>query len=393
MQTTRNYCVYIHFNTKDKLKAYVGQTKVKPERRFGKNGVGYKACPYFWRAIQKYGWDAFEHEIFKSGLCKEEADRYEQRLIAMLGSNDPALGYNLASGGRGAPDNPSKVRPVVLFDLNGKRIMEFSSTTLCAAYLGVNAASVSDHLSSRKGTIAGHICHYAENVEGIEQLPPAMVFQPNEQRAHWKRVSAYTLTGDFVATFSSIKEASLHTGIPSAQISGVLAGRRNSAHGFQFRYGQQDTGMIAAVPPKGLSLREGNHYAAREILQYQHDTCELVCRYPSIVSASMRVGCGQTTLLHALKGDHPTAAGFIWRYADDSRPVKPVRLAPIHTHDNPSRKPRRVQQLDVHSGAVLAEFPSLSAAARCIGVAGSAIYASCTGKTQTSAGYHWRFCQ
>ena len=32
-------------------------------RRKGKDGNGYKKQSYFYRAIQKYGWDSFTHEI------------------------------------------------------------------------------------------------------------------------------------------------------------------------------------------------------------------------------------------------------------------------------------------------------------------------------------------
>lgn len=56
------YCVYIHTNKINK-KSYIGITCQKPEHRWGCNGNGYAECPHFWRAIQKYGWDNFDHKI------------------------------------------------------------------------------------------------------------------------------------------------------------------------------------------------------------------------------------------------------------------------------------------------------------------------------------------
>ena len=64
------YTVYVHIN-KINHKKYIGITKQKPEDRWGKNGENYKESPHFYAAIQKYGWDNFEHIILKENLTKE----------------------------------------------------------------------------------------------------------------------------------------------------------------------------------------------------------------------------------------------------------------------------------------------------------------------------------
>lgn len=94
------YCIYAHIN-KINGKIYVGQTCRKPESRWGRDGSGYKEHPYFYHAIQKYGWDNFEHEIVASNLTKEEADNFERLLIAKLNLLNPDRGYNLQEGGSG----------------------------------------------------------------------------------------------------------------------------------------------------------------------------------------------------------------------------------------------------------------------------------------------------
>lgn len=92
-----NYCVYMH--TSPSNKKYIGITSQNPERRWRKNGEGYKDHLYFWRAIQKYGWDNFSHEILYTNLTKEEAEQKEIELIAFYNSNNENYGYNMSVGG------------------------------------------------------------------------------------------------------------------------------------------------------------------------------------------------------------------------------------------------------------------------------------------------------
>ena len=94
------YCVYVHTN-KINGKMYVGQTCQKPERRWNKGG-GYRPETYFGKAIAKYGWDNFEHEIVASNLTKEEADNFEILLIKELNTQNRSYGYNLTAGGEGS---------------------------------------------------------------------------------------------------------------------------------------------------------------------------------------------------------------------------------------------------------------------------------------------------
>ncbi len=92
------WCVYIHVNKINK-KVYIGQTSQKPERRWGKNGYNYKKSSYFELAIQKYGWDNFEHIILKDNLTQEEANYWEKYYIEQYDSTNRDRGYNLTTGG------------------------------------------------------------------------------------------------------------------------------------------------------------------------------------------------------------------------------------------------------------------------------------------------------
>lgn len=95
------YLIYGHRN-KINGKWYVGQTKKKPDARFGLNGHNY--CFHvgehnkFARAIKKYGWDNFEHIILEEGIKEEDIDEREQFWIREKDSWKS--GYNSNEGGR-----------------------------------------------------------------------------------------------------------------------------------------------------------------------------------------------------------------------------------------------------------------------------------------------------
>lgn len=94
----RKYFVYAHEN-KVNGKVYIGITSQEnPENRW-QHGKGYKGT-YFYNAINKYGWDKFDHKILFSGLSQKDACEIEIKLIKDLQANNREYGYNIADGGQ-----------------------------------------------------------------------------------------------------------------------------------------------------------------------------------------------------------------------------------------------------------------------------------------------------
>lgn len=90
------YKVYKH--TSPSGKVYIGITKQSVQRRW-QHGKHYDNNDYFYRAIQKYGWDNFNHDILYTNLTQEEASKKEQELIKFYKSTNPNFGYNISIGG------------------------------------------------------------------------------------------------------------------------------------------------------------------------------------------------------------------------------------------------------------------------------------------------------
>lgn len=89
------YTVYMHTCPNDKI--YIGITCQEIKERW-KNGKGYRGA-FFYKAIQKYGWENIKHEVLFEGLTKEQAEEKEIELIALYKSNQREYGYNVANGG------------------------------------------------------------------------------------------------------------------------------------------------------------------------------------------------------------------------------------------------------------------------------------------------------
>lgn len=85
------YLVYKHTDPTGKV--YIGITQNHPQTRWNEGG-GYEKQAKFYRAIQKYGWINFKHEIVAAGLTEESAKELENQLILANKSYDEKYGYN-----------------------------------------------------------------------------------------------------------------------------------------------------------------------------------------------------------------------------------------------------------------------------------------------------------
>ena len=95
----RDYTLYQHF-CKVTKKSYIGITKQEPKKRWKSEGKGYRPNTHFGQAIQKYGWNNFEHIILATNLTEEEAKQLEKTCILVFETYGK-YGYNTTFGGDG----------------------------------------------------------------------------------------------------------------------------------------------------------------------------------------------------------------------------------------------------------------------------------------------------
>ncbi len=168
------YIIYKHTSPSDKV--YIGITKLNPSKRWAK-GLGYKNNAYFYRAILKYGWENFKHEILLDSLTKEEAEAKEIELIAFYKSNDKQFGYNISSGGeahegckhselsilkmkKAQLENETRVKKVYQFLPNGTLFHDWKSTHEAARQLNINPSHIAACCRGERKTAGGFIWSY-----------------------------------------------------------------------------------------------------------------------------------------------------------------------------------------------------------------------------------------
>jgi len=111
------YCIYCHIN-KVNGKKYIGITSQKPENRW-RNGNGYKNNNHFYKAIEKYGWHNFTHEILYTDLSKKEAESLEIKIISEYNTTNPLKGYNIELGGNSTEKFTDEIKKKISKALKG----------------------------------------------------------------------------------------------------------------------------------------------------------------------------------------------------------------------------------------------------------------------------------
>ena len=203
-----SYLIYKHTN-KINGKCYIGQTREadNPDARW-KSGVGYSKQPKFYRAITKYGWDAFEHEILEYCDSLATANFRECYWIAYFNSVD--FGYNSSSGG-GVPQYFSKA--LYQLDSNKNIINKFESTRQAERFTGISQANIAKCCKGLVNSANGYWWCYVQDYDTFIVKP----IGPSKGQP--LAVEQLSTTDEIIAIYKSTAEAERATQIPHQNIS------------------------------------------------------------------------------------------------------------------------------------------------------------------------------
>lgn len=217
------YIVYQHKN-KINGKIYIGITSQKPEDRWGSQGCNYKSSPHFYSAIQKYGWNNFEHNILFTGLTKEQACLKEQELIKEYDLMNREFGYNSTSGGDIFVMNEETKQKI-------SQAMIGNQNALGHPCSEEKKKKIRDAQKGRKFT-EEHKQKLSEAAKNRHVPCSEEKKQILKEKSHKKSVYCEELD----KIFESVQECSRQLGIPATNISKLCNGRGKTLKGYHLRY-------------------------------------------------------------------------------------------------------------------------------------------------------------
>lgn len=282
-----NYYVYVHTN-KINGKKYVGQTCKKYPNQRWRNGEGYKSSPHFYSAIQKYGWDNFEHEIIFKDLDLSQANEKEKELIAKYDTMNTDKGYNTRSGG-----------------MNGKHTEE-SKLKISQSRLGEKHHFYGKHLSE----------------EHKEKLRQANIGRQHSDES--KKKMSETRTGKYVGKNNKLYGKKRPAEVVE-KIRQSNLGKKRSAE-----YCEAMSKARKGIKPPEWQLEiahnawRGSHHSEETkiklgtpVLQYDENG-NFIKRYEYIAKANKELGIKKGHISECCRGKRKTANGFIWKF-DESK--------------------------------------------------------------------------
>lgn len=217
--------VYLVTNLKNG-KRYVGKTKRDLEKRWREHVThshGGSDEMALYRTIQKHGAESFELSVLEECVDEDALDEAEKRWIRELGTFRRE--YNMTEGGDGLKGyrHTAETRAKMSASRKGKKRSAEARANMSRAQKGhsVSDASREKMRQAKLGTKRS-----AEDRRKISE-------------GQYVKVAQYDLVGNPIATYLSLKDAQMITGIQFQNISRACRFPHRTAGGFKWQYVDQ----------------------------------------------------------------------------------------------------------------------------------------------------------
>ena len=374
-----NYCVYAHVN-KQNGKVYVGVTN-NIKRRWEYNGTGYKGCPHFWNAIEKYGWDSFIHIVIIDNISMEMAHSIERELIKKYDLINK--GYNKDPGGKGGDHSHNlggkKKKPIYQYGLDGVFIKKWDSPIEASISCGVqDVTSAANH----GGMSAGYQWSY----EYVDKMPP----YSNKSNHLYLPIYQYSKDGEFIKKWDKQVDAINKYGI---SIRNCIYGTARTAMGY--RWSDKYVERLQPLPkakykPRGkkpdyLKNPNGKYENSQKVYQFGLDG-ELIQIFDNCAAVAVTIPDIKVSTIYELciKKYNYVYHNSIWVYEKDAYTGYVQEVIDRHKKLHP-----KIIQYGL-DGSYINTFNSMSELQK-EGYLRSNVSKVCNGKAKIANGYQWRY--
>lgn len=320
----KSWTVYKHISPNGKV--YVGiSSNVK--RRWAANGYYYHLSDtIFSRALNKYGWDNFQHIIIQEGLTKQEACDIEKELIAYYKAK--GISYNITDGGEGFVGKHSAEHN------RHKREARIANSTV--EYLVIDK-DFNYTVCQTEHEAAEFLNGKQRNISHILRQPIGYTFRKHYIWKHEKGtpVDILSIKAQIQAALkirrkrmSEVGKKASELAVP-ARIEAVKnmspeERKKKYGHGDKLkgRHHSEETRQKISATAKGRDMSKA--HAARKksssspthttpVIQYTK-TGDFIKEYLSITQASIETGANQKGIFNCLAGRSTSSGGFKWGY-------------------------------------------------------------------------------
>ena len=314
-------------------KVYIGITSRDTKDRWGLNGSGYGEQQIaFKNAIDKYGWDGFEHIIIAENLTQQEASEMEISLIDMYKSNcrryyNPSYGYNMTDGGEGTSGRMCTEETKKKI---GEKAKERLSNPENHPWFGKchTEESKAKMSSMRKGRPAHNkgVKASEETRKRISESHKGInVGERNPNYRRGKAVIQLDKNGNVIMEHQTAAEASRTTGINFDNIVACCNGKSPTASGYQWIYKKD-------YDPNTTYIFVNSHI--KPVVQLSLDG-DFINEYSSISEAEKNTNIDNRAISAVCKNKRRTTGGFRWMYKEDyDKPTQQNDLNEIEPIEN-----------------------------------------------------------
>lgn len=309
MSKKKNYCVYLHTVPKEISgyefdKYYVGQTCVKPERRWN-NGNGYDG-QVFYNAIQCYGWDNIKHEILIDGLSSKEADDLEKFYIGEYKSNDGIHGYNITNGGDGGSGLFGELNPnskkVICLEL--KKI--YANACEAERETGVNNRNISSCCTGKRTTAGTYHWEFFDNTFDYTE---EYINKKCNIKTLGKHKCKPVICLETGIHYESATKAGVKLGLNNKYITDCCKGKRNNTGGYHFEYYDEKFEYTKEYCNEKCGIKCGN---IKSVI-----CVETGKNFDSVKEASIKLGLCKSAISACCRGERKSTGNLHFMYYSD----------------------------------------------------------------------------